>query len=102
MDAAQRRLNGRLGGLKLAATRDPLEYTSAARATFLASFLEQVPADLPPAERERRAIALRKLHFARLAAKSAASRRRKSPAPIGSRAGLSTEASSNGRRAGTG
>ena len=79
-DPAQRRLNGRLGGLTVAATHDPREYTAAARRTFLDSFLAQVPQDLPQAERERRATALRRLHFARLASMSAASRRKKAHA----------------------
>ena len=74
MSTNERVLNGRIGGLKVAATHDPKVYTARARATFLASFIEQVPTDLPDEERERRADALRRLHFARLALKSARAR----------------------------
>jgi len=88
-DQARRRLNSKIGGLTTAARHDPRVYTAAARSTFLDSFLDQVPSDLPPAERERRAAALRRLHFARLAAKSAAVRRSKrNPAPSDVRAGF--------------
>lgn len=69
MNSAQRRLRARIGGLALAATRDPREYTAKARATFLARFEREVdPAgSLTPKERARRAEAARKLYFARLA-----------------------------------
>ena len=72
-------LRGRIGGLALAAQRDPREYTGKARATFLSRFQLQVDQErtLPPAERERRAEAARKLYFARLALRSAKARRRK-------------------------
>ncbi len=79
MTPTERRLNGRIGGLKLAATRDPREYTAAARRAFLERFYEGIPDDLPESERERRALAARRLHFARLAKASAGARARRRP-----------------------
>ncbi len=72
----RRILAGRLGGLTTASRNDPQHYTKAARETFLASFAREVDPEgvLPPDERERRAVAARRLHFARLAARSAAVR----------------------------
>ncbi len=83
-------LRARLGGLALSASRDPKEYTVAARAAFSEKFRVQVDPDglLPEPERDRRAEAARRLHFAKLAFRSAAARRRSgrktaalSPAP---------------------
>jgi hypothetical protein len=67
---------GRMGGLKRSAMYDPVESTKAARAAFLNKFeLEADPeGQLPPAERARRATALRKLHFSRLAYRSSVAR----------------------------
>lgn len=78
MISAEASLRGRIGGLSLAAQRDPLEYTRNARQAFLATFDSQVDPDgvLPVAERTRRALAARKAHFAKLALKSAKARRR--------------------------
>ena len=75
---AVRRLAASIGGLRLAATHDPLEYTATARATFLSRFEREVDPDgiLPPAERQRRAQAAKKAYFRQLANKSAQSRRR--------------------------
>lgn len=66
----------RIGGLTRAAQYDGLEVTSAARAAFTGSFLTghgckvcpriDVPIDLPLPERERRAEALRRLHYQRV------------------------------------
>lgn len=80
MNDARRRdlaLRGRIGGLALSASRDPHEYTAAARCAFLARFEQQVDPDgiLLPYERQRRALAARRAHFARLALKSAKVRR---------------------------
>ncbi len=77
-------LRGRIGGLALAAQRDPREYTAAARAAFLVRFEEMVDPDglLSPAERQRRAEAAKKEHFARLALKSAKTRASKKKSPI--------------------
>jgi len=71
-------LRGRIGGLALAAQRDPREYTAKARAAFLDRFECEVDPDgsLPPAERIRRAEAARRLHFTKLVYLSAKSRRR--------------------------
>ena len=62
----------------MAAQRDPMEYTAAARSTFLARFEKQVDPDkvLPEAERQRRAKAARKLYFTRLALRSAKAKRK--------------------------
>jgi hypothetical protein len=70
----QRHLRARLGGLALAAQRDPREYTSKAREVFRDSFLNAQPPDLPEAERVRRAEASRRLYFTRLAMRSAQAR----------------------------
>ena len=73
------RLRGRIGGLALAAQRDPREYTASARRSFLARFEDQVdPARiLPEAERSRRAEAARRLYFTQLAYRSAKARKKK-------------------------
>lgn len=60
-------LAGRLGGLRLAATHDPTEYTAAARQAFRQRFLDAIPTDLPEGERLRRAEAARRAHYTRLA-----------------------------------
>ena len=72
-------LRARIGGLALAAQRDPREYTAAARRAFLARFEDQVDPErvLPERERARRAEAARKAHFARLAYLSAKARARR-------------------------
>ena len=68
---------GRIGGLTKAVLHDSRQGTKAARTAFRDSFLAghgckvcvriAIPSDLPLSERERRAEALRKLHFARIA-----------------------------------
>ena len=75
----QRALAGRIGGFRLAASRDPKQYTARARATFLSRFENEVDPDrlLPEKERMRRASAARKAYFLTLALKSAEARRRK-------------------------
>lgn len=77
-------LRGRIGGLALAAQRDPREYTAQARATFMGRFTREVDPDgvLPPVERARRAEAARRLYFQRLALASAKARQKKSR-PVG-------------------
>jgi len=62
-----------MGGLALAASHDSHEYTKAGRAAFRDSFVDQVDPDrlLPEPERERRAEAARRLHYTKLALKSA-------------------------------
>ena len=71
-------LRARIGGLALAASHDPREYTAAGRAAFLSRFDEQVDPEgvLPLAERARRAEAARKLYFAKLSLQSAMARRK--------------------------
>ena len=70
-------LRGRIGGLALAASRDPKLYTRRAREAFLSSFEQQVDPQgiLPVGERTRRALAARRLHFTKLAYRSAVARR---------------------------
>jgi hypothetical protein len=70
---------GQLGGLTTSSRHDPSTYTAKARATFLARFLDEVDPlhELPDEERQRRAEAARRAHFARLALASAESRRQK-------------------------
>lgn len=96
-DANLRRLRARLGGLALAASRDPKLYTAAVRAAFLRRFeVEGDPGGaLPVKERLRRGEAARRLHFTRLAMKSARARaahQRRSADP-GSAAGSAREVS---------
>ena len=69
----------RIGGLALAASHNSKAYTRNARAAFLSKFEAQVDPDgiLPLAERQRRATAARRLHFARLAYRSAVVRRQR-------------------------
>ena len=67
----------RIAALSRAALYDGRELTANARAKFRDSFLDLVDPDrqLPEAERQRRAEAARKAHYARLALKSAQKRR---------------------------
>lgn len=79
-DAPFRVQRARIGGLALAATHDPKKYTAAARAASpgALSYWEwrtDPDSTLPPAERRRRAVAAKKLHFARLSLASAKARR---------------------------
>ena len=77
-------LAGRIGGHARASRYDGREMTQRAREAFRASFLEghscrvcpalRLPADLLPAERQRRAEAARKAHYARVALASARAR----------------------------
>lgn len=73
----ERSIRGRLGAAVQHSRHDPKETTVAARAAFLRKFEADVdPAgELPPEERQRRALAARRAHFLRLALKSAQSRR---------------------------
>ena len=74
---------GKIGAhMSWANTADPAARTANGRAAFMAKFLEEADPEgvLSPAERERRAEHLRKAHFARLAMKSAAARRKKASA----------------------
>ena len=75
---ALRSQRARLGAYSLHAQRDPRETTSAARAAFAQRFVDAVDPfqKLPVEERQRRAGALRKAYFVRLAFRSAQSRRR--------------------------
>lgn len=70
---AQRSLRARIGAYAQHARHDTRETTAAARAAFLARFENQVDPDrqLEPDERERRALAARRQHFAELAYRSA-------------------------------
>lgn len=80
----------RLGGLTRAATHDGVSVTDRARSTFRDSFLaghgcsvcprREIPEDLPLTERTRRANALRKAHYIRIATLPR-SRRMKKAAP---------------------
>lgn len=88
-------LAGRVGGYARAAKHDGREMTEKARRTFTESFLDGhqckvcppviVPAGLPPAERGRRAEALRRSHFARVALASARARRATKKAATGAK-----------------
>ena len=83
-DTSILRLAGRAGGYARAARYDGRDMTAVARQRFIASFLEghacrvcpptTLPDDLPPAERQRRAEALRRGHYARIALASARAR----------------------------
>jgi len=93
MTPSERILRGRVGGFALAARRDPKVYTAPARAAFMSKFLSQVDPDgvLPLAERERRATAARSAHFARMALKSAQSRRKRKSTHRGKNRGTNEE-----------
>jgi hypothetical protein len=62
---------GRIGGLVKSSRHEPRAATAAAREAFLRSFEDQVDPDrvLPPEERSRRALALRRAHMTSLALK---------------------------------
>lgn len=76
MESTAVRDRARLGGLTRAALYDGREVTAKARETFIASFQAghacrvcppiELPADLLPAERQRRADALRAAHYVRV------------------------------------
>jgi hypothetical protein len=88
LDPRRAALIGRIGGLAKSARYDAREGTSSARKQFLDNFESKADPDgtLSPAERRRRADALRRLHFARLALRSAEVRKTKrarpGPAPV--------------------
>jgi hypothetical protein len=71
MDYTQR---ARLGGMARSALYDGKDMTAKAREKFLGKFMAGIPADLPEAERIRRAEVAKKLHFTRLAYLSAKAR----------------------------
>lgn len=83
---------GRVGGHARAAMYDGREMTARARARFRESFAEghacrvcpavTLPSDLLPVERARRAEALRRAHYARVAMASARARANKKAAPV--------------------
>lgn len=74
---------GRVGGYVKASRYPPDELTREARAAFLSKFDREADPDgtLPPDERRRRAEALRRAHYSRMALASAKSRRRRSRRP---------------------
>ena len=84
-DPATMALRGRIGAYRLHATHDPRETTKAARAKFLARFVDEVDPErsLPEAERLRRAESAKRAYFSRLALKSARTRARKKKASRG-------------------
>lgn len=75
---AQRVLRARLGGLTTSARGHIV--TGPAHAAFAAKFYAGIPEDLPPAERDRRAEAARRLYFTGLALKSSRTRAHKKAA----------------------
>ena len=89
-------IRARIAGLSLAASRDMRPLAAAGTAAFLSKFEREVDPDgvLPPAERARRALAARKLHFTRLALASVKARRnKKSPQSLARRG----DGTTNGR-----
>ena len=82
-DKALARAYGRIGGLRVASTRDPRDYTAAARAAFLSGdhvkchvcMAPPLPEGLDDLERQRRLDARRQEHMARLALRSALARK---------------------------
>jgi hypothetical protein len=86
LTTAQRALHGRIGAAVARSRHDVRELTAAGRAAFLGRFERQVrdaSPELSDAEVQRRAGELRKAYMLRLAAKSAAARRRKRTADPG-------------------
>ena len=73
----ERSLIGRIGGYARAAKYDGRAVTKAARAAYLAKWVNEVDPErvLPEAERDRRAEAALKSHMAKLAFRSAQARR---------------------------
>ena len=73
---------GRIGGLTAWAHNDAETMTGAAHRGFRAKFEREVDPDgtLPPAERAARGERARRAYMLQLAAKSAAARRKKTPA----------------------
>jgi hypothetical protein len=73
-------LIGKIGGLTTSGRHDPRPKMAKARTAFLRHFDIEADPDqiLPPDERQRRGEALYKAHMARLAAKSALARARRS------------------------
>ena len=72
----QRALAARIADHHKWATTDPVEGTAVARLAIDARFYADIPTDLPPAERDRRAEHKRKAYFLTLALKSATARRK--------------------------
>lgn len=70
----QRSLRASLAAHEMHARNDSREITANARAAFLKRFLDQVPLDLPEAERLRRAEHLLRAHMKRLALASSRAR----------------------------
>ena len=82
-------LHGRIGGLVARSHHDPRDYTAKARRTFLESFERLVDPDglLAPEERQARAEAAKKAHFAELAYRSAVVRAERTAGRRGSASG---------------
>jgi hypothetical protein len=76
-DAAMR---GRIGGLTTSSRYDGAAITTPARAAFEQRWYADIPEDLPPAERERRARAARKAFYTKLARRSAQTRAQRAAA----------------------
>lgn len=88
MTPEQRSLRGRIGALVALSRNDPVEINAKARQVYRDSFSTghecricpriDIPADLPEAERTRRADTIRRAHYARIAmcASRASTRRR--------------------------
>jgi len=83
LSPSQRVLRARIGAYALHAKYDPVVTTAKARRTFMDGFYQRVDPDgvLAPQERERRATALRRAHFARMAYLSALARARPAERP---------------------
>jgi len=79
-----RKLRARIGAYSLHAKYDSRQLTAKARSTFLQRFEDEVDPDrlLSSAERERRAAAARKAHFARLALASAKARAKRASGSV--------------------
>lgn len=75
MNKAERQMRGRIGGLTTAA-RGHVN-TGPAREAMALKFYAGIPDDATPAEREARALAARKLFYARLTLASSLARSRK-------------------------
>jgi len=79
MGESAKTLAARIGAHSLHAQHDSREITAAARAKFLARFVDEVDPDrvLPEVERLRRAEHARSAYFTRLALQSAKARRKR-------------------------
>jgi hypothetical protein len=80
LNSAQRSMRSRLAGLTNAATHDPLNYTLAARQSFIKSFFDATDPAFPTEQRLVMAERLRRAHYTRMALASSIARSKRTAA----------------------